>query len=92
MACRWTFTAGSEPIAQNSLRTPLPVHELGVALAPADTINAQDLTMSGHSKWHSIKHKKAATDAKRGKIFTRIIREITIASSATANRGGGGKR
>ena len=36
--------------------------------------------MSGHSKWHSIKHKKAAIDAKRGKIFTRIIRELTIAA------------
>ena len=32
--------------------------------------------MSGHSKWHSIRHKKAAQDAKRGKIFTKIIREI----------------
>ncbi|MCK4836094.1 MAG: YebC/PmpR family DNA-binding transcriptional regulator [Candidatus Aminicenantes bacterium] len=41
--------------------------------------------MSGHSKWHSIKHKKAATDAKRGKIFTRYIKEITIAA-----RSGGG--
>ena len=41
--------------------------------------------MSGHSKWHSIKHKKAATDAKRGKIFTKLIREITIAA-----RDGGG--
>ncbi|MEI7635443.1 MAG: YebC/PmpR family DNA-binding transcriptional regulator [bacterium] len=41
--------------------------------------------MSGHSKWHSIKHKKAAADAKRGKIFTRIIRELTIA----ARMGGG---
>lgn len=38
--------------------------------------------MSGHSKWHSIKHKKAATDAKRGKIFTRHIREITFAARA----------
>jgi len=36
--------------------------------------------MSGHSKWSTIKHKKAATDAKRGKIFTRYIREITIAA------------
>lgn len=35
--------------------------------------------MSGHSKWHSIKHKKAATDAKKGKIFNKIIREITVA-------------
>jgi YebC/PmpR family DNA-binding regulatory protein len=36
--------------------------------------------MSGHSKWATIKHKKGATDAKRGKIFTRLIKEITIAS------------
>lgn len=41
--------------------------------------------MSGHSKWSSIKHKKAATDAKRGKIFTRLIKEITVA----AKEGGG---
>ncbi len=36
--------------------------------------------MSGHSKWATIKHKKAAQDAKRGRIFTRLIREITIAA------------
>ena len=36
--------------------------------------------MSGHSKWATIKHKKGATDAKRGKIFTRLIKEITIAA------------
>jgi YebC/PmpR family DNA-binding regulatory protein len=36
--------------------------------------------MSGHSKWATIKHKKAATDAKRGKVFTKIIRELTIAA------------
>jgi YebC/PmpR family DNA-binding regulatory protein len=36
--------------------------------------------MSGHSKWATIKHKKAATDAKRGKIFTKIIRELSIAA------------
>lgn len=36
--------------------------------------------MSGHSKWSSIKHKKGATDAKRGKIFTRLIKEITVAT------------
>lgn len=41
--------------------------------------------MSGHSKWASIKHKKAATDAKRGKLFTKIIKEITVA----ARHGGG---
>ncbi len=36
--------------------------------------------MAGHSKWANIKHKKAATDAKRGKIFTRLIKEISVAS------------
>lgn len=36
--------------------------------------------MSGHSKWSTIKHKKAAADAKRGQVFTRYIREITVAS------------
>ena len=41
--------------------------------------------MSGHNKWASIKHKKAATDAKRGKIFTKIIREMVVA----AKEGGG---
>src|SRR4029078_3212945 len=38
--------------------------------------------MSGHSKWHSIKHKKGALDAKRGKIFTRLIKELTVAARA----------
>ena len=41
--------------------------------------------MSGHSKWHSIKHKKGALDAKRGKLFTKFIKEITVA----ARTGGG---
>ena len=41
--------------------------------------------MSGHSKWHTIKHKKAATDAKRGRVFTKVIKEITVA----ARTGGG---
>ena len=38
--------------------------------------------MSGHSKWATIKHKKGAADAKRGKIFTRLIKEITVAAKA----------
>jgi len=41
--------------------------------------------MSGHSKWHTIKHKKGAADAKRGKVFTRLIKELTVAA-----RNGGG--
>jgi len=41
--------------------------------------------MSGHSKWSTIKRKKGATDAKRGKIFTKLIKEITVAA-----RSGGG--
>ena len=36
--------------------------------------------MSGHSKWHSIKHKKAAVDAKRGKLFSKVIKEIQVAA------------
>ena len=38
--------------------------------------------MSGHSKWSTIKHKKGAKDAKRGKLFTKLIREITVAAKA----------
>jgi YebC/PmpR family DNA-binding regulatory protein len=41
--------------------------------------------MSGHSKWHTIKHKKGAADARRGRVFTRIIKELTVAA-----RNGGG--
>ena len=41
--------------------------------------------MAGHSKWANIKHRKAAQDAKRGKIFTKLIRELTVA----AKMGGG---
>ncbi len=41
--------------------------------------------MAGHSKWHNIKHRKSGQDAKRGKVFTRIIRELTVAA-----RDGGG--
>ena len=41
--------------------------------------------MSGHSKWHTIKHKKGALDAKRGKLFTKLIKEIQV----SARTGGG---
>ena len=41
--------------------------------------------MAGHSKWANIKHRKGAQDAKRGKIFTKLIREISVA----AKNGGG---
>jgi YebC/PmpR family DNA-binding regulatory protein len=51
---------------------------LGYRVFPGEVI------MSGHSKWATIKHKKAALDAKRGRVFTRLIKEITIAA-----RGGG---
>jgi YebC/PmpR family DNA-binding regulatory protein len=50
------------------------------------SINLQErIIMAGHSKWANIKHKKAATDAKRGKIWTRLIKELTVA----ARMGGG---
>jgi transcriptional/translational regulatory protein YebC/TACO1 len=38
--------------------------------------------MSGHSKWANIKHKKGAADARRGKVFTKMIKEITVAARA----------
>ena len=38
--------------------------------------------MAGHSKWANIKHRKAAQDAKRGKIFTKLIRELVVAAKA----------
>ena len=41
--------------------------------------------MAGHSKWKQIKHYKAATDAKRGAMFTKLIREITVAATAAFN-------
>jgi YebC/PmpR family DNA-binding regulatory protein len=50
-----------------------------------DSGDIKEICMSGHSKWHSIKHKKGAVDAKRGKLFTKIIKEIIIAA-----RSGGG--
>ena len=48
--------------------------------------------MSGHNRWSSIKHKKGAADAKRGKIFTKIIKEITVAARMGGGDPGGNPR
>jgi YebC/PmpR family DNA-binding regulatory protein len=48
--------------------------------------------MSGHSKWSSIKHKKGAADAKRGKIFSRLIKEVTVAARLGGGDPGGNPR
>jgi YebC/PmpR family DNA-binding regulatory protein len=48
--------------------------------------------MSGHSKWATIKHKKAAADAKRGRAFTRLIKEITVAARIGGGDAGGNPR
>jgi len=48
--------------------------------------------MSGHSKWATIKHKKGALDAKRGKLFTKLIREITISAKMGGGDAGGNPR
>ena len=54
--------------------------------APVRTTGSRGgVGMSGHNKWSTIKHKKGAADAKRGKVFTRIIKELTVAA-----RSGGG--
>jgi YebC/PmpR family DNA-binding regulatory protein len=60
-------------------------HKVGRMPASLIFTTAEVPPMSGHSKWATIKHKKGALDAKRGKIFTRLIREITISA-----KGGGG--
>ena len=52
---------------------------------PKGKYEKEAVSVSGHSKWATIKRKKAVTDAKRGKIFTKLIREITVAA-----RDGGG--
>ncbi len=56
-----------------------------MAVSAYDSTLAHGIGMSGHSKWSSIKHKKAAKDARRGKLFTKLIKEITVA----AKQGGG---
>ena len=48
--------------------------------------------MSGHSKWATIKHKKGAVDAKRGKLFTKIIKELTVAARMGGGDVGGNPR
>jgi YebC/PmpR family DNA-binding regulatory protein len=48
--------------------------------------------MSGHSKWSTIKHKKAATDARRGKLFTKLLREITVSARLGGGDPGGNPR
>jgi len=53
---------------------------LSLCYTEAEFGSKQGVVMSGHSKWHSIKHKKAATDSKRGRAFTKLIKEITIAA------------
>jgi YebC/PmpR family DNA-binding regulatory protein len=61
-------------------RAPRLCYEDVAAPSRADVIPGSERTMSGHSKWSTIKHKKAAKDAKRGKMFTKLIREITVAA------------
>src|ERR1700722_13704459 len=66
--------------------TRFQIHRVIVRTTRSAFLQAVEVAMSGHSKWATIKHKKGALDAKRGKIFTRLIREITM----PARQGGGG--
>src|SRR5256886_17253011 len=77
-----------------SLHDALPIWSISwrgivaVAWRPGQVVsswNAPEVPMAGHSKWKQIKRKKAVTDARRGALFTKLIREITIA----AKQGGG---
>ena len=63
---------------------------------PGATLSAENrqaaVTMSGHSKWATIKHKKGALDAKRGKLFTKLIKELTVAARMGGGDPGGNPR
>ena len=79
VVCAWAFEARARPFASFPV-----IYSQGRACVLACIFTITEVAMSGHSKWATIKHKKGALDAKRGKIFTRLIKEITIAA-----RGGG---
>jgi hypothetical protein len=89
-------TAGSDAASRAATtatqphRIRVPLSRLGSRRAmwyhPADSEPAREVcVVSGHSKWSTIKHKKAAKDQKRGKVFTNLIKEIQLAA-----RDGGG--
>jgi YebC/PmpR family DNA-binding regulatory protein len=79
----WFFRGKIERCAGLAMRRGL--RSSGTLNQPVSKIQIQREDMSGHSKWATIKHKKGAADAKRGKVFTRLIKEISIA----AKQGGG---
>ena len=64
--------------------------ELGLVVLRYEERRGHDVKsyMAGHSKWANIKHRKAAADAKKGKVFTRLIKEITVAAQARRRRPG----
>jgi YebC/PmpR family DNA-binding regulatory protein len=61
------------------------VYSQGQARVRAGIFITTEVLMSGHSKWATIKHKKGALDAKRGKIFTRLLKEIAVAAKGGGN-------
>src|SRR5215210_2690421 len=84
------MTVQSDSAASSIAKTTTaPATELPALLCPFSAgiwwLIESQLPMSGHSKWSSIKHKKGAADAKRGKLFTKLARAITVA----AREGGG---
>ena len=76
-------TSISKPSAEMAVPTRFTAQRVCVSLQII--YQRGDRTMSGHSKWSTIKHKKAAKDARKGKLFTKLIKEITVA----ARMGGG---
>lgn len=72
-------------VKSSNVVVPRRLHLLSWRVVYLPNIERSEVSMSGHSKWATIKHKKAAIDAKRGKVFTRLIKEIMIAA-----RSGGG--
>ena len=73
-------------VGNTTLAPSVPVvYSQGLAHACAAFSTNFEVPMSGHSKWATIKHKKGALDAKRGKIFTRLLREIAVAAKGGGN-------
>jgi len=73
-----------------TISPPLRYH--GRYFTGINALSSKESVMSGHSKWSTIKFKKALKDAKRGKIFTRLIREITVAARAGGGDPGSNSR
>ena len=81
--CAWPCLEERGPFHYLARSSPAPIHS---------SARSRRHPMSGHSKWATIKHKKGALDAKRGKLFTKLIKELTVAARMGGGDPGGNPR